>query len=271
MRSAGNFSPEWGYLAPAPSSARTARIVLVATAIGATAGAGVVLTLVDRSPEPQRTSVAARAIVTSVHEAAAPVASQMSARPMTPETAPVAVSKAPQESQPSNSPLAPSDVAGQSPNHALVPVSQPADQSAAAPSTEANASAQAPAPVMPSENPSARETSATPTNSTPTNAAQTSGAPATVTETGANQSNSGSVNAEARPAAGVAALSEPSPTGAAADAAVGGASAQEPSAEPSAQKKAKHHLNERAAFPGLGTLFRRFFVAHAARPNYSNR
>jgi hypothetical protein len=267
MRSAGNFSPEWGYLAPAPSFARTARIVLVATAIGATAGAGVVLTLVDRSSEPQRTSVTARAIVTSVHQVAAPFASQTSARPMTAETAPVAVSKAPQESPPSNSPLAPSDVANQSPNHALVPVSQPADQSAAAPSTEANASAQAPAPDMPSENPGARETSATPTNSTPTNAAQTSGAPATVTETGANQPNSGPVNAEARPAAGVAASSEPSPTGTTADATDGGASAQ----EPSAQKKAKHHVNERAAFPGLGTLFRRFFVAHAARPNYSNR
>ncbi len=45
MRSAGNFSPEWGYLAPAPSFMRTARIVVVATAIGATAGAGVVLSL----------------------------------------------------------------------------------------------------------------------------------------------------------------------------------------------------------------------------------
>jgi hypothetical protein len=45
MRSGGNFNPEWGYLAPAPSFMRTARIVVVATAIGATAGAGVVLTL----------------------------------------------------------------------------------------------------------------------------------------------------------------------------------------------------------------------------------
>ncbi len=45
MRSGGNFNPEWGYLAPAPSFLRTARIVVVATAIGATAGAGVVLTL----------------------------------------------------------------------------------------------------------------------------------------------------------------------------------------------------------------------------------
>src|SRR5436305_1384730 len=32
MRSAGNFSPEWGYLAPTPSLARTARVVLPATA-----------------------------------------------------------------------------------------------------------------------------------------------------------------------------------------------------------------------------------------------
>ena len=72
MRSAGNFSPEWGYLAPAPSFARTARVVLVATAIGATTGAGVVLSLVDRPSEPEKTPVAARAIVTSVRAAAVP-------------------------------------------------------------------------------------------------------------------------------------------------------------------------------------------------------
>src|SRR5262252_728364 len=72
MRSAGNFSSEWGYLAPAPSFARTARVVLVATAIGATAGAGVVLSLIDRSGEPDKTPTAARAIVTSVRTAAVP-------------------------------------------------------------------------------------------------------------------------------------------------------------------------------------------------------
>ena len=72
MRSAGNFSPEWGYLAPAPSFARTARVVLVATAIGATAGAGVVLSLLDRPSEPEKSPVAARAIVTSVRAAAVP-------------------------------------------------------------------------------------------------------------------------------------------------------------------------------------------------------
>jgi hypothetical protein len=52
MRSGGNFNPEWGYLAPAPSFMRTARIVVVATAIGATAGAAVVLNFVGSGNNP---------------------------------------------------------------------------------------------------------------------------------------------------------------------------------------------------------------------------
>jgi hypothetical protein len=73
MRSAGNFSPEWGYLAPAPSFMRTARVVLVATAVGATAGAAVVLSLVDRPVAGgEATAVAAHAIVTSVQAATVP-------------------------------------------------------------------------------------------------------------------------------------------------------------------------------------------------------
>jgi hypothetical protein len=86
MRSAGNFSPEWGYLAPAPSFMRTARIVVVATAIGATAGAGVVLSLLDRpAAEGDRASlVAAHAIVTSVQAATAPIApASVAAAPVT--------------------------------------------------------------------------------------------------------------------------------------------------------------------------------------------
>ena len=72
MRSAGNFSPEWGYLAPAPSVLRTVRVVLVATAIGATAGAGVVLSLIDRpAGDADRVAVAAHAIVTSAQAAPA--------------------------------------------------------------------------------------------------------------------------------------------------------------------------------------------------------
>jgi hypothetical protein len=60
MRNAGNFHPEWGYLAPAPSFARTARIAIVAAVIGATAGSAVVFSLVDR-PDQEET-VAARTL-----------------------------------------------------------------------------------------------------------------------------------------------------------------------------------------------------------------
>jgi hypothetical protein len=73
MRTGGNFSPEWGYLAPAPSFMRTARVVIVATAVGATAGAAVVLSLADRpAADAGKTAVAAHAIVTAVQ--ASPVA-----------------------------------------------------------------------------------------------------------------------------------------------------------------------------------------------------
>ena len=61
MRRAANFNPEWGYLAPAPTFMRSARLVLVATAIGASAGAAVVFSLIDRPVAEQ--SVAARTLV----------------------------------------------------------------------------------------------------------------------------------------------------------------------------------------------------------------
>ena len=69
MRYAGNFHQEWGYLAPAPSFIRTARVVLVAAAVGATAGAGVVFSLVGR--EDTETSVAARTLARPAEAASA--------------------------------------------------------------------------------------------------------------------------------------------------------------------------------------------------------
>ena len=57
----GEFHPEWGYLAPAPSFVHRARVVLVATAVGATVGAGVVFSRVSRTAT--ETSVAARTLV----------------------------------------------------------------------------------------------------------------------------------------------------------------------------------------------------------------
>jgi hypothetical protein len=96
MRFAGNFHPEWGYLAPAPNFMRTARVVVVATAIGATAGAAVVLSLAERSAPGSVTDAGKTLVV--VHslvqpaEAAAPatVAPLAAATPAPVVIAPVA-------------------------------------------------------------------------------------------------------------------------------------------------------------------------------------
>ena len=74
MRHAANFNPEWGYFAPVPSFVRTARLVIVTAAIGATAGAAVVFSLVDRPLAEQ--SVAARTLVHG-HTVSAPAAAGM--------------------------------------------------------------------------------------------------------------------------------------------------------------------------------------------------
>jgi hypothetical protein len=86
MRHAGNFSPEWGYLAPAPGFLQTARIALVAVAVGATAGAAVVFSLLDR-PEADE-SVAARTLVLNTASTAPAVATtKMAAVPATADQA----------------------------------------------------------------------------------------------------------------------------------------------------------------------------------------
>jgi hypothetical protein len=72
MRSAGNFSPEWGYLAPAPSFLRTARIVIVAATVGATAGAAVVFSLVDRPAADQSVALRTLAVDTPAPPPTAP-------------------------------------------------------------------------------------------------------------------------------------------------------------------------------------------------------
>jgi hypothetical protein len=63
MGVAGNFNPEWGYVAPTPGFMRTVRIVLIATAVGAAVGGGVVVSLVDRTADAtSEDSVAARTL-----------------------------------------------------------------------------------------------------------------------------------------------------------------------------------------------------------------
>ena len=83
MRHAGNFNPEWGYIAPAPNFLRTARVFVVAAAIGATASAAVVFSLMDRPAA--ETSVAARTLVQPVGPApptrSAPLVAQLQTQP----------------------------------------------------------------------------------------------------------------------------------------------------------------------------------------------
>ena len=73
-----NAHPEWGYLAPAPSLMRATRIALIATAVGATVGCVVVLSLVDRSAG--QTSVADRTLVQPMQTAAAPASAPENAQ-----------------------------------------------------------------------------------------------------------------------------------------------------------------------------------------------
>ena len=78
MRSAGNFHPEWGYLAPAPSFMRTVRVALIATAIGAVAGAVVVVSLIARpgsNDEIAAHALLTRAPVVATRTAATPQSS----------------------------------------------------------------------------------------------------------------------------------------------------------------------------------------------------
>ena len=61
MPYARNVNPEWGYVAPAPGVMRTARLIVVAAIIGATAGAATVFSLLDRPVAEEL--VAARTLV----------------------------------------------------------------------------------------------------------------------------------------------------------------------------------------------------------------
>jgi hypothetical protein len=93
MRFGGNFHPEWGSLAPAPNFMRTARIVAVATAIGATAGAAVVLSLAGNpAPGPMADSgkslVVVRSLVQPAEAAVATAAPVAVATAVAPVSAP---------------------------------------------------------------------------------------------------------------------------------------------------------------------------------------
>lgn len=90
MRSAGNFHPEWGYLAPAPSFMRTVRVALVATAIGAVGGAVVVVSLVERPGANANTALAAHALLTRAPVIKSPAVVSRTAEPAVAKAVPPA-------------------------------------------------------------------------------------------------------------------------------------------------------------------------------------
>jgi hypothetical protein len=239
MRSAKNFSPEWGYLAPAPSLARTARVVLVATAIGATAGAGVVLSLVERPAEAQKTPIAARAIVTSVRETAVPSVAPTVGTAAVSSPA-IAVSAVP----------APAPVTASAPPPALKPSASARTTARAIPQA-VNPPASAPAPFASATSLSASNSAPAPA---PATAAATANANVSVAAASSSTITAAIGSGVAPQAADAAPVSVP----------------ESPSIiapETLSPKKAKRHTSSKAA-PGLGSILRRLFVAHSGRSYY---
>jgi hypothetical protein len=239
MRSTGNFSPEWGYLAPAPSILRTMRVVLVATAVGATAGAGVVLSLVDHSAAEGGDKVASAAhaiVITSVQAATAqsPVTAESKIAPIA--TAPVAATPAPVAVQ------------------AAAP-SQAAPQVQTSPQFQASAQDSAPAPV------------AAPAQDGATAAV----APAATT----NDANAPTNVAGGSQQPAVAALSDPSVATPASPIASGDAAGDQAIVGPqqtAQQKKSRHHgSNFTRDLPVIGPALRHLFSARAGNSYYPNR
>jgi hypothetical protein len=91
MRSARNVHPEWGYLSPTSSLMRSFRIALVSTAIGATSGAAVVISLIERPGSGDgNPSLSAHTLVTEMPVITAPAAAgatrgSAQSKPLTPD------------------------------------------------------------------------------------------------------------------------------------------------------------------------------------------
>jgi hypothetical protein len=171
MRSSGSFHPEWGYLAPAPNVMRTARVVAVATAIGATAGAAVVLSLVvgpaaSPAADPGKTVVVVHSLVQPAQAAGPSPTGSATAAPAVvttptaePPAAPVTLPQQPisvQASAQSSDMTAPTP-----PPTTAQPLAPPASESTATATAETPASTSTLAEVPP-----ATETSA-PTSDQP--------------------------------------------------------------------------------------------------------
>jgi hypothetical protein len=161
MRSAGNFHPDWGYLAPAPSFMRTVRIALVATAIGAIAGAVVVVSLIERpGGNDDNTSIASHALVISAPTLTSPAAASADAKPALAPT-PASVKTLPVAASPP----------------VPVPSSEPAAADVAS-SGKSSTMSSGPAPVTPSAGPAGVAVAPPPVEAAPASAPATPGASA---------------------------------------------------------------------------------------------
>jgi hypothetical protein len=151
MRFAGNFHPEWGYLAPAPNFMRTARVVIVATAIGATAGAAVVLSLAERSApgamaDAGKTLVVVHSLVQPA-EAAAPVTTPIAAATPAPVIAPIATAAPAAPVAPAAPAKVQASVQPQSSVQPNLPAAAPVTRQPSAPPVTASAQPIAPPPA----------------------------------------------------------------------------------------------------------------------------
>jgi hypothetical protein len=195
MRFGGNFHPDWGYLAPAPNFMRTARIVAVATAIGATAGAAVVLSLVDR-PIPGPVADAPKALVV-VHSLVQPAEA---AAPAAPGAQPVAVATPAPTTQ-----TAPQMQASVTPPPAAAPASaaqapiQASAPSAPAPQATAKISAPVPSEAPAISTPTAPASVAALAESPPASEGMTSGGDAITIDTSAAANPAGGPKAALAP------------------------------------------------------------------------
>jgi hypothetical protein len=168
MRSAGNFHPEWGYLAPAPSFMRSVRTALVATAIGAIAGAVVVVSLVSHpGANDNNSSIAAHALVTT--NAPVVAAPAVAALPFG-KAAAATLAQAPTAAK--LQPAQTASAAPSAPKSEVETATQPAIAASASEAAAASATSQA--PISAAELPD----DASPTDAAPAVAADTPGAAA---------------------------------------------------------------------------------------------
>lgn len=275
MRSAGNFNSEWGYLAPAPSFMRTVRVVLVATAIGATAGAAVVLSLIDRpSIDHDKTaSIAAHAIVTSVQAAPAtassaqnPTSSPAAAALAAPVSVTVAVTPP--------TPAAPQATTTDTP----APVApQVVMQPLAAGMPPATTAPQAPPTTVAPPVASAPQAGAATVASQPQAAGAQLQAPVAVTPSAPENSAENAANAApaAKAASGFASLSDGASAIETAPAETRDQALIPPQTVPPVKKPKPHAAYASNAryqpTPGLGTVLRRLFSPHTGTSYYPNR